>query len=1140
MKKEEMDEKLAAQNEELIALNKELDENNKLLKRDYDVIKSCAKEYISLYYIDLETEAYEVCNLGETVTEGTKAIVAKKGKIFMALQEWIKYVAADESLGKMLSLVTREGVLKALAGRTIYTTRFKNKNNGAVLWEEIVFIKNCAPEEVPKNIVLGFRDVTEDVKLSIARQQELQGLFEKEQAQREELQALNEQSTAQNEELIALNQELDEHNKELGVFERLNRANIWRLTFDDKGQIDKVYWSDNMRQAFGVDDVEGAPISMEIGASHIHPDDYDRVMERFYAAVNDKTGATVFETEYRVQLKSGDWNWFRTASEIYRYPDGRPQYAIGTVTDIEAQKRNEEQRSIIDVLSDDFFTVYTWDLATNETSVVKIANSSEAWISGRYDKSRPVREYLEPYLREVVYQDDQERLRAALNREQLRENLAHKKNLRVTFRRRYGDDYKYVDCVIGKEEAADEPARKIVVGFQMVDDRVKAAKAAEQKTQQALTVANYFVDSFVSAYYIELSTHNQYVYTRTAHLHENYDGIDDYLVSVTKYIDKDVHPDDRETMHRVVQPEYIKEALKEKKSFSLFFRDVSEGQEKNYRYLVIRGADEDHIAMMFSDVTEEVKIEKENQARLENALDMAQSANRAKSTFLNSMSHDIRTPMNSIIGYTSLATEHLDDREQMQQFLGRIMSSSKHLLSLINDVLDMARIESGKMNLTETKESLPEILHTLRDIVLSDVHAKQLDFFIDTVNIRNEIIVCDKTRLNQVLLNILGNAIKYTPSGGTVSLRIAETAVSHAGYGTYEFHIKDSGVGMSSEEVASIYEPFARAASADANQIVGTGLGMSIVKNIVDMMGGRISVKSEEGKGTEVIITLDFKLEDISEENDAVPELKGVRGIVVDDDMSACKSISQIMKSIGMRSDWCTNGREAVFRAEEAAQEGEAYRVCFIDWMMPNMNGIDLTRRVRKIAGDDVPIVIMTAYDYSDIESEAKEAGVTAFISKPLFRSDLVKKLRELCVKKEKTGQLAPAYDFCGMKLLLVEDNEDNRDIAERMLKQSGISVTSVINGKIAVETMELAKPGDFDVILMDIRMPVMDGLEATRLIRGLNNGMQDIPIIALTANAFDEDREAALEAGMNEHVAKPIDVSELTTALAKYKSERQ
>ena len=432
----------------------------------------------------------------------------------------------------------------------------------------------------------------------------------------------------------------------------------------------------------------------------------------------------------------------------------------------------------------------------------------------------------------------------------------------------------------------------------------------------------------------------------------------------------------------------------------------------------------------------------ESQAALSDALTAAEHANRAKTTFLNNMSHDIRTPMNAIVGFTALAASHIDNKEQVQDYLGKISVSSQHLLSLINDVLDMSRIESGKMTIEEANVHLPDAIHDLRTIIQSNLTSKQLELFIDTQDVVHEDIVTDKLRLNQVLLNILSNAIKFTPAGGTISFRIIEKPSPDAGLANFEFRIKDNGIGMSEEFQKTIFEAFTREKTSTVSGIQGTGLGMAITKNIVDMIGGSISVNSKEGKGSEFVVDIPCKISGVSAKQEPLPELKGLRALVADDDTNTCLSVCSMLREIGMRPDWTNYGKEAVIRAKEAKDQADEFRVYIIDWLMPDQNGIETVRRIRRIIGDSTPIIILTAYDWADIETEARDAGVTAFCSKPLFMSELRNVLsRPFAASNdapdEKSEPKAKA-SFAGKRVLLAEDNEMNQMIAEerRLLKK--------------------------------------------------------------------------------------------------------
>ena len=525
-------------------------------------------------------------------------------------------------------------------------------------------------------------------------------------------------------------------------------------------------------------------------------------------------------------------------------------------------------------------------------------------------------------------------------------------------------------------------------------------------------------------------------------------------------------------------------------------------------------------------------------AKLQVAVEKAESANRAKSTFLSNMSHDIRTPMNAIIGFTTLALSNIDDTDRVKDYLGKTLASSNHLLSLINDVLDMSRIESGKIHLEEVEVNLSDVLHDLKTIVSGQIYAKQLELYMDAMDVTDEDVYCDKTRLNQILLNLLSNAIKFTPAGGTVSVRVRQLAGKVHGCGQYEFRIKDNGIGMSQEFAKKIFEPFERERTSTVSRIQGTGLGMAITKNIVDMMGGTIEVQTAQGKGTEFTVCVPMRAQTEQRPVEKITELEGLKALVVDDDFNTCDSVTKMLVKVGMRAEWTLSGKEAVLRARQSIEMSDVYHAYIIDWRLPDMNGIEVTRQIRSLH-DDTPIIILTAYDWSDIEVEAKAAGVTAFCSKPMFMSDLRETLMSALGQKpaDAVQRLLPEKnaDFKGKHILLVEDNELNREIAQEILQEYGFLVDSAENGAVAVEKVSTAVPGSYDLVLMDVQMPIMDGYTATRKIRALDDPARaKLPILAMTANAFDEDRRNALESGMNGFLSKPIVIGDLVQELHK------
>ena len=581
---------------------------------------------------------------------------------------------------------------------------------------------------------------------------------------------------------------------------------------------------------------------------------------------------------------------------------------------------------------------------------------------------------------------------------------------------------------------------------------------------------------------------------------------------------------------------------------------VNEQREWDFEYVHKKTGEQRwfHIIAMGSEIEKKQKCiivmsdrtadRKMNQA-LSDAVSAAETANRAKSTFLSNMSHDIRTPMNAIIGFTTLAVSNIENQEKVRDYLGKILASSNHLLSLINDILDMSRIESGKIHLEETKVNLSDLLHDLKTIISGQIHAKQLELYMDAMDVTDEDIYCDKTRLNQVLLNLLSNAIKFTPAGGTVSVRLRQFPSTQKDCAQYEIRVKDNGIGMSQEFAQKIFDPFERERTSTVSKIQGTGLGMAISKNIVNMMGGTIEIKTQKNKGTEFIIRLMFRIQSEKHRVEKITELEGLKALVVDDDFNACDSVTKMLVKVGMRSEWTLSGKEAVLRAKQSIELGDAFHAYIIDWRLPDMNGIEVTRQIRSL-GDDTPIIILTAYDWSEIEVEAKAAGVTAFCAKPMFMSDLRETLMTaLGQKKEQNNDdVLPEADFNfkNKHILLVEDNELNSEIATEILTEYGFIVDTAENGAEALEKVSTSKPGTYDLVLMDVQMPVMNGYEATKCIRKLKDpALANISILAMTANAFDEDRKKALESGMDGFLSKPIVIKELVQALKNKFTDR-
>ena len=537
-------------------------------------------------------------------------------------------------------------------------------------------------------------------------------------------------------------------------------------------------------------------------------------------------------------------------------------------------------------------------------------------------------------------------------------------------------------------------------------------------------------------------------------------------------------------------------------------------------------------------VSQEKKAEIESHKALKDAYRAAENASRAKTEFLSNMSHDIRTPMNAIIGLTAIAGANIESQDRVVECLGKITKSSRHLLGLINEVLDMARIESGRMSLAEEDFSLPELVDNLLTLTKPaiDEHHHQLEVHIE--HIEHEAVCGDSLRIQQIFVNLMSNAVKYTPDGGNITLTIKEKPNGFSELGCYEFSIEDNGIGMTPEFQKIMFEPFSRADDHRTTKVQGTGLGMAIARNIVNLMNGDIQVESAPNKGTKITVTVYLKLQENEKEQEK--ELLDLPVLVVDDDKTCCESTVATLQEIGIAGEWVLTGKEAVERCYARHETNSDYFAVILDWKMPEMDGIATARKIRERVGEEVTIIILTSFDFSEIEEEARAVGVNAFMAKPLFRSRLTATLRQFTSGKKEKNARNYLEDFAkenytGKRILLVEDNELNREIATEIIGMTGVTIDIAENGKIAVEKVMEAPEKWYDLIFMDIQMPIMNGYEATAAIRALAGSRGKVPIIAMTANAFAEDVQLAKNTGMNEHIAKPLDLNKLNDVLKQW-----
>lgn len=640
--------------------------------------------------------------------------------------------------------------------------------------------------------------------------------------------------------------------------------------------------------------------------------------------------------------------------------------------------------------------------------------------------------------------------------------------------------------------------------------------------------------------YIEADTNSYILYTA------NYEsgtllppvvGMD-YTEEMIRFNTAHCPPGDREKLIAEMRLDNLLEKLSTANEH-VIYTQMYENDRLAYKKIRFSFYDRSHNILLATrtDITEIIN-ERQQKKLLQDALNAANVANRAKSEFLSRMSHDIRTPMNAIIGMTAIAGAHLANQERMSDCLRKITTSSRLLLSLINEVLDMAKIESGRIILSEEEVNLGDLVTSLLSMIQPDLKKKGHRFDVHLFNIDEEWVICDSQRIQQVLLNFLSNAIKYTPDNGHIVFEITQLPSSENGFGKYRFIFRDNGIGMTPGFLEKVFEPFERADEVSIQSIQGTGLGMAIAKNIAEIMGGHIGVESEHGKGTTFTLTIPMHY---GHRQNSVETLPCLPVLVVDDDEIVCENTCKRLDEIGMKSDWVTSGFDAIQKILAAQQLTDNYFAAIIDYQMPDMNGIETARAIRKIVGPDMTIILLSAYDWSEYEKEAHEAGIDDFIQKPLLKSRLAYTMKKFLNGNRQqvptgAGSAIAAASHTGKRVLIVEDNQLNMEIATELLTMAGVVTDTAENGKVAVEKMAAAPIGYYDLIFMDMQMPVMDGCEASRQIRNLGRpDVKTLPIVAMTANAFAEDIEKTRFAGMNEHVAKPIDYERLESVLDRW-----
>ena len=795
--------------------------------------------------------------------------------------------------------------------------------------------------------------------------------------------------------------------------------------------------------------------------------------------------------------------------------------------------------NIIEALSSVYVDVVFVDMAADKSRVVKMDNAAKRLGGGYFafpDRPYSMKNYADSY----VHPEDRYRFEPVICIEECREFFSQRSEYSFEYRAVHDGETHYMQLQMVRP---DINRNELVIGFKNIDAQEAERLEKLHQEHELLGIISALSSEYASLFLLNART-NTYRVIRTNAIGSafaaEYDNAEDGL---RRYIDTCVIPEDREKMYRACTISFMDKVVPETGVYSVNYRQI-DGMENSHGQLNIARFKADDESAYFvvgvRNITQMIKKELETQHALQEAYDAAEAANRAKSDFLQTMSHDIRTPMNGIIGMTAIAAAHIDDKERVQDSLTKITSASRHLLALINEVLDMSKIESGKVSLSEEEFNLSDLIDNLIAMVRPQIAEHQHELTVNIQEVEHEFVIGDSLHIQQAFVNLMSNAVKYTPDGGKINLNIREIPCNQAKVGCYEFIFQDNGIGMSEEYLEKIFEPFTRAEDGRISKIQGTGLGMPITRNIVNMMGGDIKVKSKLNEGSTFTVTIFLKLQDT--DDTAHKKFADMSVLVADDDEVSMESAVDILEGLGMQAEGVLSGEAALKRVVSRHKEKQVYNAVILDWKMPGMDGVKTARAIRAEIGNDVPIIILSAYDWTDIEAQARAAGVNAFISKPLFKSRMERVFEELMGSEQNEDaaasplQALEQMDLSAYCCLLVEDNELNAEIAQEILEETGMKVEHVWDGAQAVEAVTAAEDGKYDLIFMDIQMPKMNGNDATRAIRSSERKYcKSVPIIAMTANAFAEDVQAARTAGMNEHIAKPIDLKTLAKIMDKW-----
>lgn len=916
---------------------------------------------------------------------------------------------------------------------------------------------------------------------------------------------------------------------------------LWYFECNENGEIVHVNWSHAFRQILGYHDILDFPNKLDSWSNLLHPEDYDRVMQLLLETIADKSNATKFSVEYRLKMQDGQYQWFRASAEVIRRLDGSANRIAGIISNIDAEKRSLMQAQRAAAFHRAFTSAnlceYYVNLEKNTFDTFKVEPSLMTAFEQSHTWDGLVRFLVDNY----VVEEDKKSVTNFYNRAYITEKLKGlETELRQECRIVLNGEERWVSNVVMRGEIEDSEYAMIFLR-DITESKAETARRMQMASDNAsmdLLIKSMvrLLDRFVvcdleNDRYRFYNLQGEMIYAPTGAYHDFVEQV------AAKY--KTLEPLD--ALAALISPENIRKNLQDENDIYKFeYCSIDENTYKIASFIPLEWNGTKLVKALLAsmDVSQEKKAEIESHKALKDAYRAAENASRAKTEFLSNMSHDIRTPMNAIVGLTAIAGANIESQDRVVECLGKITKSSRHLLGLINEVLDMARIESGRMSLAEEDFSLPELVDNLLTLTKPaiDEHHHQLEVHVE--HIEHEAVCGDSLRIQQIFVNLMSNAVKYTPDGGNITFTIKEKPNGFSELGCYEFSIEDNGIGMTPEFQKIMFEPFSRADDHRTTKVQGTGLGMAIARNIVNLMNGDIQVESAPNKGTKITVTVYLKLQENEKEQEK--ELLDLPVLVVDDDKTCCESTVATLQEIGIAGEWVLTGKEAVERCAARHKTGRDYFAVILDWKMPEMDGIATARRIRECVGEDVTIIILTSFDFSEIEEEARAVGVNAFMAKPLFRSRLTATLRQFTSGKKEKNARNYLEDFAkenyaGKRILLVEDNELNREIATEIIGMTGVTIDIAENGKIAVEKVMEAPEKWYDLIFMDIQMPIMNGYEATAAIRALAGSRGKVPIIAMTANAFAEDVQLAKNTGMNEHIAKPLDLNKLNDVLKQW-----